>query len=230
VGEENTETEHSVGRPIMSEMSIDATNSGDAVALDADAASAPAKAKGSLALRFLMLAAVLGGIYLVGHLTGVTQRFASVESTRDTIQAAGAWGFVLFVVVFCVGELVHIPGLVFVAAGVLVFGKLEGGLLSYVSALASVSFSFAVVRGVGGQALAEIERPLMKRILAGLDAHPILTVAGLRTVFIMSPPLNYALALSSLRYRDYLLGSIAGLIPPFLVAVLAFDWVIATFL
>jgi uncharacterized membrane protein YdjX (TVP38/TMEM64 family) len=57
-------------------------------------------------------------------------------------------------------------------------------------------------------------------LLGRLDAHPVRVVALLRVVLIHSPQLNYALALSSLRYRDYLLGSALGLVLPVAVEVL----------
>jgi uncharacterized membrane protein YdjX (TVP38/TMEM64 family) len=55
-------------------------------------------------------------------------------------------------------------------------------------------------------------------------------VAILRLILWMAPPLNYALAMSAVRFRDYVIGSALGLLIPIALASLFFDWVVATFL
>lgn len=176
--------------------------------------------------RLLALALVLGGLVGLGRAFGLHERL-TVEGVRATVGEAGAWGVLVFVVVFCLGELIHIPGLVFVAAGVLCWGQALGGAASYVAALASLALTFAVVRGVGGAPLGGLERPWVQRALARLEARPVATVALLRVVLILSPPLNYALALSPLRFRHYMLGSAVGIVPPILFAVFFFEWLLA---
>ena len=81
-------------------------------------------------------------------------------------------------------------------------------------ALVSITVSFFVIRGIGGQSLAEIERPFIRRMLSRLDARPIRTVALLRCFLWVAPALNYALAMSRLRFREYFLGSALGLLLP----------------
>ena len=58
---------------------------------------------------------------------------------------------------------------------------------------------------------------------AGRPQCPIRTVAILRVTLVMFPPLNYALALSSIKFRDYVARSLLGLIPPILVLTVFFD-------
>jgi uncharacterized membrane protein YdjX (TVP38/TMEM64 family) len=59
--------------------------------------------------------------------------------------------------------------------------------------------------------------------LARLDRRPLLAVLVLRTLFQTMPTLNYALALSGLRLRDYLLGTVLGLPLPIAVYCIFFD-------
>lgn len=179
-------------------------------------------------LRLILALALVVSLVLVGKWTGVTDDL-SAERVRQMIDDAGAYGIVVFVAIFCVGELIQIPGLIFVAAGVYAYGQGLGGVISYLTAIASVVMSFVIVRLVGGQALRGIDKPWVKKILDGIDRQPIATVAVLRLVFIMSPPLNYALALSSIRFRDYLLGSALGLILPIGLFVILFDWAVKIF-
>ena len=55
----------------------------------------------------------------------------------------------------------------------------------------------------------------------------IRTVFLLRLFLWLAPALNYALALTHVKYRDYLIGSALGLIVPVAGAALLFDWLFA---
>src|SRR3954462_5894493 len=106
-------------------------------------------------LRLGPRAAVAAALLVVRYET----RFGAELSTanvRAHVQHAGAAGVALFVVIFAVGELLHVPGLVFVAAAVMAWGRLAGGAAAYAGAIVSVSVSFVVVRAIGGQPLAAV--------------------------------------------------------------------------
>jgi uncharacterized membrane protein YdjX (TVP38/TMEM64 family) len=164
-------------------------------------------------VRIVLLAVVLAGLLVVRYATGIGGEF-SVDRIRELTLHAGWWGVLLFVAAFAVGELLHVPGLVFVVAAVMVWGRLTGGLVAMLGAVISVSFSFAVVRAIGGQPLGTIRNARIRAILARIDRRPIATVTLLRLLLFMAPPVNYALALSPVRYRDYLVGSALGLAVP----------------
>ena len=57
----------------------------------------------------------------------------------------------------------------------------------------------------------------MQRLLTNIDTRPVLTVAPLRLIFQTAPPLNYALAMTTVRWRDHLVGSALGLPVPVIV-------------
>ena len=173
-------------------------------------------------LRLVALFSVVALLIVIGALSGARARF-TVENLRLATTASGAIGVVVFTIAFCVGELLYVPGLVFIVAGVLAWGRVWGSAIAFAAALVSVSLTFAVVRGAAGKALGESQRPFIQRALARLDAHPIRTVFVLRLFFQVSPPLNYALALSSIRFRDFLVGTALGLAPPVVVAALFVD-------
>jgi len=59
-----------------------------------------------------------------------------------------------------------------------------------------------------------------------LHAHPVRNVVILRTLFQTLPTLNYALALSGLRLRDYVAGTLLGLPLPIAVYCVFFELLI----
>ena len=189
------------------------------------AAPTEGESSGPSKLRLALLVVFLVGLFVLGSATGWADRF-TLEGVRDTIADAGAWGFAIFLAVFAIGELLHVPGFLFVAAAVLAYGRLVGGVAAYAGAIVSVVVSFAVVRGVGGKALGSLKSERLRRILDRLEERPVRVVAILRLILWMAPPLNYALALSPVRFRDYLVGSALGLILPMVVAATFIDWFI----
>jgi len=172
--------------------------------------------------RLVLLAVLVVGFFVVARVTGLNA-YLSTERIRAVTAAAGFWGPIVFVLIFCLGELVHVPGAVFVAAAVVAYGRATGGVLAFVGALAAVSVSFVVVRTIGGKPLAAIRFSLARRILSHLEGHPVRTIFLLRLLLWMAPQLNYALALSSVRFRSYLFGTALGLLAPISGLVLLSD-------
>ncbi|MFW5921001.1 MAG: TVP38/TMEM64 family protein [Polyangiales bacterium] len=173
--------------------------------------------------RWVLVVVLFVALWLVGHFTGLKDEL-DAEKIRDTIEGAGLVGVLIFMGVFAVGELLHVPGLVFVAAAMFAYGRVEGALVSLAGAIVSVCVSFVVVRTVGGQPLQGFKRPFFKKMLSHLEERPIRITTILRLILWMAPPLNYALAMSSIKFRHYLIGSTLGLIPPVLLAAVFFDW------
>lgn len=173
--------------------------------------------------RFILIVVCIAALIAAGRLTGAHQ-YLTPEHVRGLVQDAGVWGYVLFVVIFALGELLHVFGLIFVAAGVYAFGQTTGLVLGIIGGIVAVCVSFLVMRAVGGRAFTRIDRPWIRRMMKRLDTRPVLTVIVLRLVLIMHPSLNYLLALTSIRFRDYLIGSAIGLVPPISLFVFFFDW------
>jgi uncharacterized membrane protein YdjX (TVP38/TMEM64 family) len=169
--------------------------------------------RGATAQRLFLLAVAVVGLLILARLSGIGTRFTAA-GLRETIQGAGIWGALAFIGVFALGQLVHVPGLVFYVASVFAFGRAWGGVLSYVASLVSVSVSFAFVRTIGGQPLGTIKSPRIERLLSHLEERPLTIMLLLRTVLWTAPALNYTLALSSVRFPQYFASAAVGLILP----------------
>jgi uncharacterized membrane protein YdjX (TVP38/TMEM64 family) len=131
---------------------------------------------------------------------------------------------VLFVLLFSLGNLIQIPGWVFLAAAVLTLGRTWGGVVTYVAAVTSCVLTFVTIRAVGGDALRLLKNRTAVRLLRELDAHPIASVALLRMLFQTVPALNFALAMSGIKFRNYLIGTLIGLPLPIALYCNFFDF------
>lgn len=143
-----------------------------------------------------------------------------IEVIRSTVDAYGWAGVALFILAFCIFNLLQLPGMLMIVAAIVAWGPLTGGVIGWVGALAAACSTFMVVRAIGGQALGKIKHPWARRMLEGLERRPIVTMIVLRAVMQAAAPLNATLALTGLRFHRYVLGSAIGLIPPVVVAAL----------
>jgi uncharacterized membrane protein YdjX (TVP38/TMEM64 family) len=147
----------------------------------------------------------------------------SLEALRTQLAAHRLSGLLVFTLLFALGNLAQIPGGVFLAAAVLTFGRLWGGVATYAAASVASTAVFLTVRTIGGGALRTLDQAWAQRILARLDARPVLGVFLLRLVFQTQPTLNYALAMSGIRLRHLVVGTVLGLPVPIALYCIFFD-------
>jgi len=137
------------------------------------------------------------------------------------IVSLGAWGPVLFILAYVAAALTLAPAFLLTFAAGAVFGLWRGTILVYIGAV------------LGSSAVFGLAAPLARsRFLRWMDRDP--RVAAVRMALVgdavwvmfllrLSPLvpyvlLNYALALSGVRYRDFLLASV-GMLPAIVMYV-----------
>ncbi len=172
--------------------------------------------------RWLAVFAFVALLWALVEVSGLRDKLG-LQAVREGFAQHKLWGFAAFTTLFVLANLVHVPGGFFLAAAVLALGPLWGALTTYVAACISCTVTFAVVRALGADALRELDNRLARRLFARLDAHPVRSIVLLRLAFHSVPALNYTLALSGVRLRDYVVGTLLGLPLPIAVVTLLFD-------
>lgn len=173
--------------------------------------------------RLVAVIAFLGLLLGLFHFSGLRDNFSLAFLHQKFLDNVFE-GLLVFMVLFALGNLIHIPGWIFLAAAVLALGEVWGGVATYIAAVSACLFTFWVIRLVGGDALREIKGKWATGLLAHLDAHPVRSVALLRVLLQTVPTLNYALALSGVRFRHYLIGTLLGLPLPIALYCIFFDY------
>ncbi|MFZ5571029.1 MAG: TVP38/TMEM64 family protein [Thermodesulfobacteriota bacterium] len=176
-------------------------------------------------IRLVAVVLTVALLLILAHYLGI-QEFFNLRTLRKTIADAGAWGYLLYILLFVIGEICHVFGLLFVAAGVYVYGRTTGFILAMVGGTVAICVSFQLMRLIGGRPFSDIEKPWIRRILSRLDQQPVRSIIFLRTFLLLHPSLNYAMALTNIRFRDYVIGSVLGLLAPIGLFVLFFDWLV----
>jgi len=171
----------------------------------------------ALLMLLLLAAAVAVHVSGLGHLL-------SPAYLQQLIQSHPVSGLALYIGLFCLGNLLHLPGWIFLAGAVLALGKVWGGMATYAAAVLSCSVTYFLIRAIGGDALRVIHHRYVVSILRRLDSHPVSSISLLRVLCQTMPTVNYVLALSGVSFRHYLLGTLIGLPLPILLYCLLFDY------
>jgi uncharacterized membrane protein YdjX (TVP38/TMEM64 family) len=159
---------------------------------------------------------IIAGLHLIGHeLSGV------LASSAARIEELGAWAPVVFVAGFAVGTLLLVPGALLALAAGALFGVVWGALYSFLGAVLGSAGAFLIARYVarswlerriaGSRRLAAVQRVVARdgfRIVLLLRLSPLIPFDAL----------NYALGLTRVRFRDFLLASV-GMLPAILLYV-----------
>jgi len=173
--------------------------------------------------RLLTVLLFLVLFFTVFEVSGLRAHF-NLQFLQKLIDDHLLGGLLIFNLLFSLGNLIQIPGWIFLAAAVLALGRTNGGLVTYLAAIVSCVITFILIRFVGGDALRQLGNSTIARILRHLDAHPLLSIVIARTLFQTAPPLNYALAMSGIKFRQYLFGTLLGLPLPIFLYCVFFDY------
>jgi uncharacterized membrane protein YdjX (TVP38/TMEM64 family) len=173
-------------------------------------------------IRLIVLAVVIISFYLMIDSAGLLQSF-NTQAIREMVAHSGLLGVLLYFCFFSIGQLLHIPGMIFVVAAALAFGNGLGLFYAMVGIAIGISVVFFVVRFVGGTPLSNPSSQWVRRAVARLDTQPFKTILLMRLVFSTGPWLNYVLAMSTVSYSHYISASVLGIIPQVVVTIFLVD-------
>lgn len=169
-----------------------------------------------LTARLLLLLVGLAVLAIAGR-----SAIEFIPRFADWVSRNGTAGALLFVLGYVAAAVALVPGSLLTIAAGAIFGLARGTALVFVAATLGASAAFLVSR--------YLARPLVERRLAGNDRFAAIDRAvgheGRKIVFLLrlSPVfpynlLNYALGLTKVRFRDYVLASV-GMLPATLLYV-----------
>ncbi len=158
----------------------------------------------------------VGGLLALARVAG-----GYVPAFADWVETLGFMGPVVFILAYAVATVLFIPGALLTLAGGAIFGVLEGTIYVFVAASIGSAGAFLVARyGARGWVESMLARyPKFSAVDRAIASN------GLKITFLLrlSPAfpfnfLNYALGLTQVEFRSYLLASL-GMLPGSLLYV-----------
>ena len=133
----------------------------------------------------------------------------------------GPWAPIAYVMLFALGTVAFVPGVVFSLAGGALFGPFWGSLWNLAGATLGATLAFLVARYIAGEWVARKAGGLLKRLIDGVDAEGWRFVAFVRLVPLFPFNLsNYALGLTRIPLRDYVIATLVCMAP----GAVAYTW------
>ncbi|MBI4641485.1 MAG: TVP38/TMEM64 family protein [Candidatus Tectomicrobia bacterium] len=120
----------------------------------------------------------------------------------------------LFILLYAVGCVVAIPGsiLTIVAGGI--FGTLWGGIYTVMASNLGAGLAFFMAKLLGREFVESFTRGRLKAFDEEAAKHGLRVIFTLRLIPLFPfNAINFGAGLSGIRYRDFLIGSIFGMLP-----------------
>jgi uncharacterized membrane protein YdjX (TVP38/TMEM64 family) len=164
-----------------------------------------------LKLAILVLLVAIGiGIFQFTDL----DQYLKPETLRAYIQSYGTVAPVVYVLLYCIGPVLFVPGAVLSLAGGLAFGALWGTVLTVIGATIGATLAFFVARTLGRDFVGRLLKGRLKLLDESAGRHGFTLILFLRLVpLVPFNALDYAAGLSKISARDYVLGTLIGIIP-----------------
>ncbi len=172
-------------------------------------------------LRPVLLVALGAALVWVYRTLEPSERL-TVDGMRSLVQAWEPWGPAVFIAVCVAGLFLHLPEVVFVALGGLLFGRLYGFLYGWVGVVLGASGTFLVARYFLRDAVQrslDARFPRLRALDERLAQNGFRTMLVLRMLLFAAPPLNWAVGASRVRFAHYLAGTALGILPGLTLAV-----------
>lgn len=131
------------------------------------------------------------------------------------------WALPLTIVIFTAAAFMGMPQWLLIAAAVLAFGPVHGGVYAWIATMISASFDFWLARRIGAKRIEDLSGAFLARIITLVRRNGFLTSFAVRLVptgpFIL---VNMAAGVSGLSFAAFISGTALGIIPKILVVAL----------
>jgi uncharacterized membrane protein YdjX (TVP38/TMEM64 family) len=126
----------------------------------------------------------------------------------------------IYIVLYAVRPLILFPATLLTIASGLIFGPWLGTLFTIIGENASANFGFSLVRWFGRESVASHSTPLISRWDEKLKQNGLVSVMTMRLIMLPFDAVNFSCGLTSIRHRDYAIGTFIGILPSLIGFVL----------
>ncbi len=152
-------------------------------------------------------------VYLLGGINSV--------QLQALLNRAGIWAPITYIALYTVATILVLPSTPLNLTGGAIFGPWLGTLWTSMAAVIAAVVAFAFTRTVGREAIARKLAGRWQSMDAEMRQGGLFYMFAIRLLPIIPYGLvNFAAGLTSIRFRDYLLGTILGTVPGILPFVL----------
>ena len=164
-------------------------------------------------LKFIGILIIAASIFLIPRGLGVDFSGVTVESFKAKIHSFGIWGPVVYIVLYVFRPLILFPAAVFSASAGAIWG-LKGLIYLLIGANLSAIAEFIIARYFAREAVEKLIKGKFNSIDQVIEKRGFITVLLIRLIPNVAWDIqNLALGLTKVKFRDYVLATLIGILP-----------------
>ncbi|WP_016951096.1 TVP38/TMEM64 family protein [Anabaena sp. PCC 7108] len=143
------------------------------------------------------------------------------EQIQAWLKSAGIWAPIIYIFLYVVATMLVLPSTALNLTGGAIFGPVLGIIWTSIAAMIAAIVSFVFTRTIGREAIAKRLAGKWQAMDAEVRRGGVFYMFAIRLVAIMPYGLvNFAAGLTSVSFKDYVLGTALGTVPGILPFVL----------
>lgn len=130
------------------------------------------------------------------------------------LEQAGIWAPIIYIILYTIATVLVLPSTALNLTGGAIFGPWMGTLWTSIAAIIAAVVAFAFTRTVGRETIARRLEGRWQAMDAEMCQGGLFYMFAIRLLPIIPYGLvNFAAGLTSIRFRDYLIGTVLGTVP-----------------
>lgn len=171
------------------------------------------KLKNSPWLKLFLVIVLLAVIFFVLRFLNVDFSKITVESFKEKIDSFGIWGPVIYIVLYVFRPLILFPAAVFSASAGAIWG-LKGLIYLVIGANLSAIAEFLIARYFAREMVEKLIQGKFSKIDQAVEKRGFIAVLLIRLIPNVAWDIqNLALGLTKVKFRDYALATLIGILP-----------------
>lgn len=140
---------------------------------------------------------------------------------ENWLQQFGLWqAAVIYIVIYTFRPLILFPATLLTIASGTVFGPVLGIIFTIIGENFSAALAFGIARWMGRDWVKEHENQRLRDWEHRLQENGLITVLVMRLLMLPFDAVNYLCGLTSVRFRDFAIGTFLGILPALISFVL----------
>ncbi|MFQ5687312.1 MAG: TVP38/TMEM64 family protein [Candidatus Scalindua sp.] len=166
-------------------------------------------------IKFVILIMILAGAFFAFRYTPLSH-YTRKETLLNLLAQFREhwWGPVGFIIIYGIGCVFALPGSLLTLCGGAIFGVAWGTFYNILASNLGATLAFLMARYFGRDFVARLMKGRIESFDEKVAGHGFRFIFTLRLIpLVPFNGLNFGSGLSRIKYRDYLLGSVIGMLP-----------------
>lgn len=165
-------------------------------------------------LKLLAVLALIFLVFIAFRFLKIDFSKVSEEEFRNWVKSLGAWGPIIYIIVYILRPLILFPAGVLSAAAGIIWGTGVGFLYLQIAANISSTIEFLLARSFARGLVEKYLKGKLVNLDAKIERHGFLTVLLIRLIPNVAWDIqNLSLGLTKVKFRDYFSATLIGIMP-----------------